>query len=255
MTTVRSELQFWQPRSSSAWPWLRARVSTRHGGTSPAPYTSLNLGLATGDDAASVQQNRRLLQRALGLEPARVHTLHQVHGAAIFQAPTPARDGDGLWTAEPGEVLVVGIADCVPVFVWDDDARRIALVHAGWRGTAAAIVSRALEELQRQGSKPEHLHVALGPSIGPCCYVVGADTAAQFPAAAVQADTPGFRLDLRTANRLQAEAMGLLPQHIESDPPCTGCNRDDFFSHRMEAGRTGRLWALLWMPVDAGPIS
>ena len=245
-----STLQFWQPASSAAWPWLRARVSMRHGGTSPAPYTSLNLGLSTGDRVESVQENRRRVQQALGLEPGRMHTLHQVHGSDIYQAPTPAREGDGLWTAAPGDVLVVGIADCVPVFAWDDDARRIALVHAGWRGTAAGILARALTELQRQGSRPEHLHVALGPSIGPCCYTVGVDTAAQFPAAAVQAEAEGCRLDLRAANRLQAEEMGLLPQHIESDPPCTGCNRGDFFSHRMEDGRTGRLWALLWMPVE-----
>jgi YfiH family protein len=252
MTTAPvSTLRFWQPVSSAAWPWLRARVTMRHGGASPAPYTSLNLGLSTGDDVERVHENRRRVQRALGVESCRIHTLHQVHGAEVFRTPTAARQGDGLWTAETGDVLVVGIADCVPVFLWDSEVRRIALVHAGWRGTAAGILGRALAELQRHGSRPEDLHVALGPSIGPCCYTVSADTAAQFPATAVQAEPGGFRLDLRAANRLQAEAMGLLPQHVESDPPCTGCNRQDFFSHRVEQGRTGRLWALLWMPQDA----
>src|SRR5262249_5147336 len=101
------------------------------------------------------------------------------------------------------------------------------------------------------GSSPADLHVALGPSIGPCCYTVGADVAAQFPAAAVEASADGWRLDLRRANRLQAEALGIPPAQIDSTPPCTSCDRAAFFSHRRDQGRTGRMWAIAWIDASS----
>ena len=248
-----SPLSFWQPRSAAAHPWLRAVVTTRTGGASGAPFDSLNLGLATGDAPERVQENRARVQRALGVAPGRVHVLHQVHGTDIWDVPgeCPA-EGDGLRTTAPGVVLAVGIADCVPAFVWDARRRHLALVHAGWRGTAAGIVARALEDFVASGSQASDLHVALGPSIGPCCYEVNGDVAAQFPAAAVRTSGGSSALDLRAANRIQAEAVGVLPHNIDAEPPCTACNRAQFFSHRREQGRTGRMWALAWMETAAG---
>jgi YfiH family protein len=188
------------------------------------------------------------VRSALGL--ADVHVLHQVHGTRLWESPNAlAREGDALWTRQPATAIAVGIADCVPAFVWDARQRWVAVVHAGWRGTAAGILGRTLATWTAYGARPGDLHVALGPSIGPCCYTVSAAVAAQFPAAAVAAgrDANSPRLDLHAANRMQAEAGGVPPAHIEAAPPCTGCRTDDFFSHRVERGATGRMWAIAWV--------
>lgn len=252
MSSAAPALQFWQPRSSAAHPWLRALVTTRHGGTSAAPYDSLNLGLATGDAPERVHENRTRVQQALGIAAGRLQVLHQVHGTEIWDVPgaCPAA-GDGLRTTVPQFALAVGIADCVPAFAWDTRQRRLALLHAGWRGTAAGILARALSHFLASGSRATDLHVALGPCIGPCCYAVSADVAAQFPAVTTRPAPGGTYLDLRHANRIQAEALGILPQNIEADPPCTGCNLPQFFSHRREQGRTGRMWAIAWIDTAA----
>jgi len=241
-----STLQFWTPDSSRSFAWLRTVVTTRHGGTSAAPYASLNLGLSTGDEATRVEANRTRVRAALGLRS--VHVLHQVHGTRIWEVPdAAAREGDALWTRDTGVAVAVGIADCVPSFVWDARQRWVGVVHAGWRGTAAGILHQSIATWIAAGARTEDLHVALGPSIGPCCYRVGDDVAAHFPAGAVKtAAGGGVRLDLQAANRLQAESAGVPADQIEASPPCTGCSREDFFSHRIEAGRTGRMWALAW---------
>ena len=251
----RGPLVFWRPVGDGHWPWLEMWVTTRLGGTSPEPFASLNLGLATGDAPAHVEANRDLVRRTLALESARLHRLRQVHGDQVLRAgadPEPA--ADGLWTETPGEVLVVGVADCVPVFLWDAAGRRLALVHAGWRGTAAGIVRRGIERLCAAGAAAGDLHLAMGPSIGPCCYEVGPEVVAALPNAARTAPAGKTHLDLRDANRAQALALGVPDDQIHATPPCTACDRTHFFSHRKLGPRTGRHWALAWM-VGGGRVS
>jgi YfiH family protein len=243
-----TDLDFWRPAGLERWPWIEALVTTRRGGMSPAPYASLNLGLSSGDRAEHVHANRERLRRGLGLSSAQLHLLQQVHGTSIWEVPGGATtQGDGLTTRAPGTVLVVGVADCVPAFVWDARRRCISLVHAGWRGTAAGILGLALARLLAEGSRAGDLWVALGPCIGPCCYAVSPEVAARFPAAAVTQRDEQVHLDLRVANRLQALAAGLADEQVQATPPCTGCHPELFFSYRKEAQRTGRMWALLWM--------
>src|SRR5262245_12893487 len=214
-TPVSASLELWRPQSAAAFPWLRAVVTLRHGGTSGAPFASLNLGRSTGDDVERVEANRGRVLAALGLD--QVALLHQVHGTDVFEVPGPRpAEGDGLRTHAPGVAIGISVADCVPAFVWDTTSRTIAVIHAGWRGTASGILTQALRQFVAAGSRPADLHVALGPSIGPCCYTVGADVAVRFPAAAVEASSAGWRLDLRRANRLQAEEFGVASGRIES---------------------------------------
>lgn len=238
----------WRVPGISSWPWLQAVVTTRHGGTSKDPFASLNLSLSNGDDPEHVRANRDRLQRALDLESRVLNTLEQVHGTVIH--PAPSRQtcaGDGWWTQRPDTVLVIGVADCVPAFVWDTERRSVALVHAGWRGTAGGILGRALDLLLSQGSEARHLRVALGPSIGPCCYPVSRDVASRFPETAITRRGDALHLDLRLANRQQAVARGLTPQQVQDQPPCTSCHSDTFFSYRKHGARSGRMWALLWI--------
>jgi len=249
----RDALVFWRPDTDGSWPWLEMWVTTRLGGTSPEPFASLNLGAATGDAPAHVEANRALVRRSLQLEHLPLHRLRQVHGDRVLRAGDAAEpEADGLWTDTPGEVLVVGVADCVPVFLWDTAGRRLALVHAGWRGTAAGIVARSIERLGARGTAPSDLHVALGPSIGPCCYAVGPEVAAALPDAVRPTPAGQTHLDLRDANRRQALALGVPAAHIFATPPCTACDGTHFFSHRKLGPRTGRHWALAWM-TQAGP--
>lgn len=237
----------WQPAFDPRWPWLAMLVTTRLGGRSAPPYDTLNLGSSTGDDPAHVGANRALLAECLGLADKPWHRLRQVHGTSVLLAGSASEpEADGQWTETPGEVLVVGVADCVPVFLWDAARRRLALVHAGWRGTAAEIVARAVEGLVAAGSRPSDLHLAMGPSIGPCCYAVGPEVAGRLPGSLVTVDGQAH-LDLRQANRQIALTSGVRASHIAPDPPCTGCDGIHFYSHRKQGARTGRQWALAWL--------
>jgi YfiH family protein len=243
---VLEPLTLWRPEVGESW--LHLRVTTRLGGISPPPYDALNLSQATGDRQQHVESNIALLKRRLGLEEVPWHRLRQVHGDRVLPAGEEAfPEADGLWTQRPGEVLVVGVADCVPVFLWDARQRRIALVHAGWRGTAAGIVARGVECLCGAGSSPQDLWMAMGPSIGPCCYEVGPDVSRALPEACESTREGTLQGDLRRANRLRAAACGIPSKQILPDPPCTGCDAERFFSHRKLGPRTGRQWALAWM--------
>ena len=225
-------------------------VSTRSGGVSEPPYAALNLGLSTGDRAAAVRENRDLLRRTLQLDAMSWHLLKQVHGRRVVatgQVGGPAPEADGLWTSEANRVLVVGVADCVPAFIWDSQRCAVALVHAGWRGTAAGIVCAAVEMLRAAGSQPNDLWLALGPSIGACCYEVGGEVCEALPDAVVHTSEGRTHVDLRRANRLQALGCGIPETQMATDPPCTACRTSLFFSHRKQGPKTGRQWALAWM--------
>lgn len=244
----RESLTLWRPEAHGDEAWLSLWVTTRLGGTSPAPYATLNLGLATGDSKERVGANVSLLQRSLGLEGVPWHRLRQVHGnrvVAAGEAGTP--EADGIWTHRPQVVLVVGVADCVPIFLWDRRRRRVALLHAGWRGTVAGVVSRGVTLLRADGSELRDLWMSMGPSIGPCCFEVGPEVSQALPDAVVSPSPGKVHVDLRQANRRRALECGVPATQIHPDPPCTGCDATHFFSHRKLGPRTGRQWALAWM--------
>lgn len=244
-------LHLWRPPGSEAWSWLHLAVTTRLGGCSRAPYDSLNLGRATGDVAEAVDANRARVRDALGLADGTLHVLHQVHGARVVEArepiPETPPEADGHWTLEARRVLVVAVADCVPVFVWDARQRRLALLHAGWRGTVAGIVRVGVQLLIERGSTAADLWCAVGPSIGPCCYEVGPEVREALPDAALETARGTTHVDLRRANLAQARAAGIPSEHLIGAPPCTACNTGLYFSHRKQGPHTGRQWALAWM--------
>ena len=232
-------------------PGARAAFSTRLGGVSEAPFDSLNLGALTDDDTGSVAENRRRLAATLGFEPARVLAGRQVHGAEVDlhdgpQEPSPfAEPGsaeppevDGHATAEPGLAALVFVADCLPVALAGPGG--VAILHCGWRGLAAGIVTRGAEAVGAT-------HAAIGPGIGPCCYEVGGEVFGAF-AGVGEGVASGRMLDLpEVARRLLREA-GV--RSIESAGLCTSCEAELFFSHRRDAGRTGRQAGVAW--VDEG---
>jgi hypothetical protein len=227
--------------------------ATRAGGVSEGPYASLNLGFAVGDVRERVEENHRRLAEAAGAALGALHTVKQVHGDRVLEAAGGEGGGtlrpqqgeaDALWTERPGDWVAVGTADCVPILLVDPDGRRVAAVHSGWRGTDADISARAVEALVARGARPERLLAAVGPSIQRCCYEVSGELAQRFTARfgpeVVQQSEGSVRLDLARAVRLTLLRAGLKEAHVDVLPECTACDGGRFFSHRRDAGRTGR---------------
>jgi YfiH family protein len=228
--------------------------TVRAGGVSEGPFASLNLSVAVGDAPEAVERNYARLSRAVGVAPSAWRRVSQVHGDAVVRAPEwqgaeglppPCATADGVWTDTPGLVVGVLTADCVPVLLVDPDGRRVAAVHAGWKGTAARIAARAVEALVAQGARAERLLAATGPCIQRCCYEVGAELGARFEAAfgpgvAERTDPEHARLDLVEAVGRTLREAGLQDAHVQRLPHCTACDASRFFSHRRDAGRTGR---------------
>lgn len=165
----------------------------------------------------------------------------QVHGNTVLRVPPldPKAEADALWTDEPGLAIGIRTADCVPVLLADSGRRAVAVVHAGWRGSAAKVCERGVFELARaiQG-EPAGIIAAIGPHIGPCCYEVDppvrravAEDAVFSPSAR---GPEHFMLDLFALNRLQLLRAGLQPQNIQRVGGCSSCDSTLYASYRRD---------------------
>jgi polyphenol oxidase len=202
----------------------------------------------------------------LGVASSSLSRLNQVHGCRTVAIDTDAArtrstglaDADALASNRPDVALAVKAADCVPILLADRRGRGVAAVHAGWRGTAQAIVARAVETLrERYQIEPASIVAAIGPSIGACCYEVGPDVRAGFETMGIDGAslerwfTPGagdrLQLDLWRANREQLEDGGVPAESIHIARLCTACHVSCFFSYRREGTRAGRMIAAIRM--------
>ncbi len=174
-------------------------------------------------------------------------TLRQIHSNITLNARglgDREREGDALVTDEIGRAVGVRTADCVPILLLDRSKRAVSAIHAGWRGTAAQIVSRTIQKLQDDfGCDPNDLLAAIGPCIRHCCYQVGSEVAERFSATyTTKDDQPGkWHLDLAAANRRQLLESGILPDRIFDLDTCTVCQGEDLFSYRREPDNPGRM--------------
>jgi polyphenol oxidase len=219
----------------------------RSGGVSGGARASLNLGHRWGDDRAAVDENRRLLAAHAGFSVEELVATRHVHGSRVWRVgeelPDPP-EFDGLVSDRAGPVLGAFAADCIPILFADPEAGACGAAHAGWRGTVARVAVRVVERLAEIGARPESVRVALGPSIGPCCFEVGPEVVEAFESAFPGVDrlvAPGpnkEHIDLRRATRAQLEEVGVRADHIDDAPPCTRCTPDRFFSYRRD-GREG----------------
>ncbi|MBA3819759.1 MAG: peptidoglycan editing factor PgeF [Deltaproteobacteria bacterium] len=219
----------------------------RHGGVSTGSRASLNLGWRWGDDQELVDQNRRILAAHVGYDPAQLQVTKHVHGVEVWAVGEPLPDPpefDGLVCDHPGPVLGAFAADCIPMVFADPVARVVGACHAGWRGTVGGIAGNVVARMVERAASPGDIRVALGPSIGPCCFEVGPEVVAEFRAAL--GELPGLvvpgphkdHIDLRVASRAYLERAGVVPEHIDDRPPCTKCEGDRFFSYRRD-GKDG----------------
>ncbi len=222
----------------------------RAGGVSEGPYASLNVSFAVKDDSDRVQVNRAKMAEAVGWKSQAAVSARQVHGREVVQVTRgmaggpDLRDCDALVTDEPGVLLLLKFADCVPVTLWDPVRKVVGLAHAGWRGTIIGIAGATVEFMvERYGSRPSDILAGIGPSIGPCCYQVGPEVvrlAEQvFDGAGVTrriSDTDS-RFDLWTANSEILVRAGVPKEMISVAGICTRCHSDVFFSHRAAGGQ------------------
>jgi YfiH family protein len=278
----------WRDRKTiSSWLWHG--FSTRLGGGSRAYCAEggpgeLNLGFTAADDREIVAENRRLLADAVcGVEATSIVTVRQFHsnlvviaGAGDANSDCP-RKADGVITAEPGLLLAIQTADCIPVLVADRKRRVVGAFHAGWRGTVKRIVELGVGKMRLEfGCRPEDLIAAIGPGVGQCCYAVGEEVISEFesqfsygrelfrevydsdpirkkyPMLFLTQRAPGhspigpaMHLDLIEANRRQLLDAGLKASSISATGGCTSCHADLFFSHRASHGNAGRMMSII----------
>jgi YfiH family protein len=228
----------------------RVAFSTRIGGISEGEFASLNLGILTEDDPARVVVNRTRLCEAVGADPDGATMAWQRHGATVTRAqprgiitPGTVYDHcDGLWSDAPGRAMLLLTADCMPIAIARGDGMRpaVEILHAGWRGLLAGIVAAGVRAL---GSRA--LAAAIGPSIGPCCYEVGEEVATPFRQAFGDDVVRDGKLDLWTSAERALRAAGV--DDVERSDLCTSCDRERFFSHRRDHGRTGRQGVIAYV--------
>ncbi len=246
-------------------PKLVHFVTSRSGGVSLPPYNSLNLGLHTADNQEHVLLNRALLAKETRIAKEKFLYASQVHSGDVkIIDKTAVENGvllqnprtDATITALPGICLMVMVADCVPLLLFDPVKRVSAVIHAGWRGTVHQITTNTIRTMVSYfGCNPTDILAGIGPSIGPCCYEVG-DDVKEFVAQSF-GTTEGYlvhknppskpHFDLWYANHKQLTDNGVKPENIETSELCTLCHSDIFFSSRASGGITGRFAAGICM--------
>lgn len=253
---------------------------TRLGGVSEGPYESLNFSVTVGDAESNVRVNLGRAAEVLGVDPARVYYLSQVHGRDVcVLAGTESRDavveerGDALVSGARGVACGVRIADCVPILIGDPRSGAVAAVHAGWRGVVRGVIAAALAELSRVAAtsfgdfvppsigdvaapSASDFVAAIGPHISVRAFEVGEDVAAELAAVApsgvsaldiVHSDEQGAKphVDLRRLVRAQLRAEGLVDANIDDVGGCTLSEPELYFSFRRDGARSGRHLAAI----------
>lgn len=250
------KISYLEPDWAAGQKRLKAGFSTRHGGVSRAPYNSLNLGFGSDDLQAHVEGNRVNFCRAFNLQPRQLLTIKQVHGDNLLLIDEENLDlshflsieADGIVTNQRGFMIGVLVADCVPLLLHHPGQGVVAAVHAGWRGAASGIIARAVETMKSHfHCEPKEIMAAIGPGIGAHRFEVDRPVREAFrngsgfwDRIASEVSLGHWQLDLPLSCRLQLEAVGLPSEHIDTVSECTCCHQELFFSHRRDAGQTGR---------------
>jgi YfiH family protein len=264
-----------------------AAFTGRAGGGSAAPYASLNLGLRVGDDFRRVLANRRRVATVLGLAGLPWALARQVHGATVLavaagppgpgeqpagpgdqagrprrlgegppEAKAPLGEADGLVTADPGVVLAVLTADCVPVLLADPAAGVVGAVHAGWRGLAAGVVEAGVAAMAGLGADPAACVGLVGPAAGGCCYEVGPDVrdavGSRYPAALATTRDGRPALDPAAGAAEALRRAGVARVRVAGE--CTVDLEERYFSHRRDQGRTGRQAGIVALVRPGGGV-
>lgn len=244
---------YYQFEHLAAFPDLRHGVFARAPGCSDAPFHRLNVSLAVGDDAQRVERNRRAVADSMQAEE--LVFARQVHGNAIVVidgrpvSPDALEEtgmpvGDAMVTDQPGKFLVVSVADCQPILMYDPRRRLVANVHSGWRGSVANVAGRTVAVMaERFGCDPGDVRVGIGPSLGPCCAEF-TNYRDEIPSELWAYKRDSVRFDFWAMSRDQLIRAGVPRDQIHVSGLCTKCRTDRFFSYRAEK-TTGRFPAVI----------
>ncbi len=254
-TVKQAKIHFLQPEWVDRQK-LTAGFTTRNGGSSRPPFNSLNLGYGAGDQHSHVDANRAAVARAFGLEPHLLLTVSQVHGSEILVIDQPNPDVshfqrvdcDAIITNQRQILIGILVADCFPVILYDSQQQVSAVIHLGWRGTAAGLLGRTVSAMQTLfGARTEEIRAAVGPGIGAHSYEVDRPVRDAFRQGvgdwqniASEVRLGHWQLDLQKSILLQLAATGIARENVDCVAACTCCHRETFFSYRRDQGRTGR---------------
>nr|WP_276540382.1 peptidoglycan editing factor PgeF [Salipaludibacillus agaradhaerens] len=257
-------LQDWNNLS----PNILAGFTTKRGGTSSGAFTSNNLGLHVNDTNLNVRENRRLLADLLQFPLENWACAEQVHedhivkiskdltGYGALNYQDSIKGTDGFYTTETNTLLALCYADCVPIYYMAPEHHTIGIAHAGWKGSVKNIAGKMVELWKINESIPStEIYAAIGPSIGPCCYMVddrvikevndilSSSQISNSPYEKVSHDQ--YSLDLKKLNLLLLLNAGIDRANILVSQYCTSCEKSLFFSHRRDNGKTGRMLSFI----------
>ncbi|MBI4548735.1 MAG: peptidoglycan editing factor PgeF [Ignavibacteriae bacterium] len=232
----------------SRYPEIRFAMSSRIGGVSSEPY-GMNLSFHVGDHQENVRRNREFFLGKLNIKVDQLANPQQVHGDTVRRVRKPGiyESCDALISNTHEVYLVVSIADCLPIFLFDPETKSIAAVHAGWRGSELRILSKVIEAMKNEfGTKAQNLIAYIGPAAGVCCYEVGQEVARLFSKKYLNQTTMNkIHLDLKLMNKDLLREFDIPESHIEVSEECTICNSIMFHSYRRDGQRSGRMMALI----------
>lgn len=249
---IKNGLPYFEIQTFTRIGWVQHGFLTRKGGGSLPPYDLLNLSDRNGDRKEMVFQNKKFVAKVFGFRPDRLILLDQMQKDQILLLKEPITtlpfplEYDALITNLSNTWIGILTADCLPIFVIDQKKKGIAAIHAGRQGTALCITIKVLKKIKEEfGSSPEDLLIALGPSIGPCCYEIDEKVfLSEWEPFSTPKGKGKWMVDLARINIAQMEKEGIQEEQIYSIDLCTGCHPDLFFSYRKER-RTGRQLSLI----------
>lgn len=236
------------PKIFLSYPEVRSGMSTKLG-SKDKTNIDMNLSYEVGDDPATVERNRLTFFSQFGISINELAIPLQSHSENVCKVDKPGEyiNCDALITNANGVALVVTIADCVPILLFDPIQNVIGIVHAGWRGTANAIVKRAIYKMQDEfKTEAENVLAFIGPSAGACCYEVSDNVAVKFENKLVRYITKNF-VDLKKENSFQLQQQGVVSDNIEISKHCTICEKQLFHSYRREGKSAGRMMAVIYL--------
>ena len=228
---------------------IRHGIFTRRGGISNPPYESLNVGFSVGDSGERVVENRNRIAECLG--GTDMIFIHQVHGTHVFRMSEKSPDppgfppqADAIVSNLPGKNLVVQVADCQAVLLFDPVKLVVANIHSGWRGSIADIAGRTVGVMQDEfGATPIDIMAGIGPSLGPCCGEFK-NYRKEIPKKFWGYKDQSVNFDFWAITCDQLADAGLRKENIETSGICTKCNTESFFSYRGQ-NETGRFAAVI----------
>ncbi|MEH7222480.1 peptidoglycan editing factor PgeF [Bacillus sp. JJ1566] len=243
--------------------------TTKNGGDSKTEYESLNLGLHVNDEKTLVISNRKKLADNLHFPLETWVCSQQTHKNKIAKVTTKdldtgvftyedgIKDTDGLYTDEKNILLTLCFADCVPLYFFTPSKQFVGIAHAGWKGTVQDIAGEMVRAWETEGIKPDEIQAIVGPSIGKCCYIVD-DYVMNFVKNLDDIDSKPYekigdnqyRLELKELNYQLMVRAGIPPENIQVSSYCTSCENQLFFSHRRDAGKTGRMMSFIGFKED-----